>query len=125
MKAKDIMTTKLITVTSKTPILDAISLILGAGITGIPVVGDDMVPVGIITEMDLLKIMFSDIKKDKYVENFMNTAFITIDESDSIETICKFLIENKFKRAPVLSNGRLVGIISRKDLLRHIFKLKQ
>ena len=124
--ARDIMTTDVIWVKKETSIYEAGELLLRNDITGMPVVDDDMTVVGIITEQDVLKLFHEDGSgRNKTVEHFMTWPPVYSEEKDSFETICDFLLFGYFRRVPVTSKtGELVGIISRKDVLRHILTLR-
>ncbi len=51
------------------------------------------------------------------VRSIMSTDVVTFDINDSLSDICQCLMESAFRRVPIVDNGRIVGIISRKDLL--------
>ena len=94
-------------------------------ITGLPVVDKNMNLVGVVSEKDLL-ILLHTLKTKLYdsnetprtVESVMTTDVTSFDVNDRLSDVCKCLMENDFRRVPVLSDGKLVGIISRKDLLQ-------
>lgn len=119
--AKDIMTTHVICIHRSTPIIEAIDLMVTNGITGIPVVKDDSVLVGILSEQDVLRLLhtFED-EKNKPVSEFMTQPVIYFDEDESVEDICACMMKNSIRRVPVTSNGRVVGLISRSDILKQI-----
>jgi len=98
-------------------------------ITGLPVVNDDMTLAGIVSEKDILTflanmdllMLLDDIKKcDATVEDFMTSDVVTFDRYDSVSDICDCLTKKNFRRVPILSDGEVVGIISRRDLVRYI-----
>jgi CBS domain-containing protein len=124
-KAKDIMTKDVISVRKETPILQAIELLIKNEITGMPIVEDDMTLVGIITEKDALRLFYSyEDEKDKTVKDFMTRPAVHYNEDDSLQTICDFMMINYFRRVPVTSKeGKVVGIISRPDVLKYILQL--
>ena len=121
-KAKDIMTTDVISVKRQTPIYDAIRTMVDNNITGLPVVNDDMTLAGIISEKDVLQLLYSyeDLKCEGKVENFMTTAVVAFDLDENLIAVCNCLLKNNFRRVPVVSNGKLAGIITRKDIIKYI-----
>lgn len=125
-RARDIMTTDVVWVKKETSIYEAGELLLERNITGMPVVEDDMTVVGVIAEQDILRLFHADgSPKNKRVADFMTWPAVCFEDDDSFERICNFMLFNYFRRVPVTSNtGKLVGIISRHDLLRHILKLR-
>ena len=129
VKAKDIMKKNVITVRRDTPIQEAIKILVNNNITGLPVVNDDMTLVGIISEKDILRILtqmdllmvLDDIKKsDVTVEDFMTKDVVAFEQYDTLSDVCDCLIKKNFRRVPILSDGEVVGIISRRDLVQYI-----
>ena len=127
LKAKDIMTTNVVSVKKETPIYEAMALLLSNEITGMPVVDDDMNLLGIITEKDCLRLFYADEnEQDKTVQNFMTQPAVHYNENDSIQTICDFMMINYFRRVPVTSTtGKVVGILSRPDVIKHIINQRR
>ena len=121
----NIMSTDLVTVTRKNTILEAINLLVKHNVTGLPVVDKKMRLIGVVSEKDLL-IMLHTLKTRSYdsnktprtVESVMSTDVTSFDVNDRLSDVCKCLMENDFRRVPILSDGKLVGIVSRKDLLQ-------
>lgn len=127
------MKTDLITVKKETPIYDAIELISENKITGLPVVDDDMRLVGVVSEKDVLSLlndldnlMLVDELKDSVasVDDFMTKKVVSFDENDDLFDICDVLIENNFRRVPITAKGRLIGLITRADIVAYILTLK-
>ncbi len=118
------MTTDVVSVTKETPIYEAMELLIKNEITGMPVVDDDMTLVGVISEKDCLRLFYADEEeKNKTVQYFMTQPAVHYNENDSLKTICDFMMINYFRRIPVTSkNGKLVGILSRPDVIKHILK---
>ena len=119
LKAKDIMAKEVVSVKMDTPIQKALDLLLENQVAGMPVVNEDMTLVGIVTEKDLLALFSgSQGAEGKTVEDFMTQPAVHFDESESLQDICKCLQQVAFRRVPVTSEGKVVGIISRPDVLR-------
>jgi len=126
LKAKHIMTKDVICVKKDTPIYQALELMAEHKITGIPVIEDDMSLVGIISEKDVLHLFHADKgQEEKTVSDFMTKPAIYFDESESLLDVCKFLAKNIFRRVPITTKGKLVGIIDRGDIIAHIVKAKK
>ena len=123
-KAKTVMTTDLITVKKQTPIYEAIRTLVENNITGLPVVNDDMSLAGIITEKDTLKLLYNIEDKPGKVENFMTKGIVSFNEEDSLIDITECLIKSHFRRVPIVAKGKVVGVISRKDIIAYILKLR-
>ena len=127
LKARDIMTKDVISVKRQTPIYEAVELLVKNKITGIPVVEDDMTLVGILTEKDVLRLFYADEQeKNKTVSDFMTRPAVHYKENDSLQSICDFMMINYFRRVPVTSKkGKLVGIISRPDVIEYILQVRR
>ena len=126
LKAKDIMTKNVICVKKDTPIYQCLELMAKHKNTDIPVVEKDMSLVGIISEIDVLHLLYADKdQEEKTVSEFMTQPAIYFDESKNLLDVCKFLAKNIFRRIPVTSEGKLVGIIDRGDIIAHIVKAKK
>jgi CBS domain-containing protein len=123
-KAKTIMTRNVISVKRDTEVYDAIRTLDANDVTGLPVVNDDMTIAGIITEKDVISLLYDTDNKSCKVEDFMTKGVVSFNEDDSLVDITECLIENSFRRVPITSGGKLVGIISRKDIISYILKLR-
>jgi CBS domain-containing protein len=116
--AKDIMTTKVVTVNPSTSIEDAARLLVRRKISGVPVVDekDKTKVVGILTEADLL----AAPSGAKTVADVMKKRVVSVSPDTSVDEIAEILVKKKIKRVPVIDAGKLVGIVSRIDVLRAI-----
>jgi CBS domain-containing protein len=122
-KAKDIMTKEVISVRKDTPIIEAIELMAKNDITGIPVVEDDMTLVGVVTEKDVLRLFHSHKdQNNETVNSFMTQPAVHFDEDEALPDVCDCLMNYFLRRVPVTSNGKVVGIISRADIIEHILR---
>ncbi len=123
-KAKEIMNKEVITVKRKTEIYETIRILVENNITGLPVVNDDMTLAGIISEKDVLRLLYDMEDKPGNVEDYMTKEVASFDKEDSLIDITECLIKNDFRRIPILEDGKLVGILSRKDIIACILKLR-
>ena len=120
--AKDIMSTETITITKDATMKHVIQLLVTRGITGLPVVSDDMELLGIVTEKDVLKALYNRDVQVNSVADLMTGDIVSFDENDDLIKVFKGLVENNFRRVPILSQGKLVGIISRTDIIKFLSK---
>ena len=125
LKAKDIMTENTINVREDTPIYEAVELIVKYGISGMPVVKDDMSLVGIVSEKDLIKLFYGKEGENNRVRDFMTQPAVHFDEDESLLDVCDFLMKNIFRRVPITSRDKLAGIISIKDVLEYVLELSR
>jgi len=124
LETKSVMTKKLICIGKDTPIVEAIRLMASKNVTGIPVVEDDMTLIGILSEQDVLRLFHTfDEEKDRTVNDFMTQPAIHFEEDERLLDVCYCLRDNSIRRVPVTSNGKVVGVISRSDIIKCILQL--
>ena len=120
--AKHVMTPGLLTVRRNTPVYMAMEIIATGDITGLPVVDDSNKLLGVVSEKDLLKLLYDPDAKPGLVQDYMTRDVVSFDWDDSLFEICHCLINNNFRRVPILEKGRLTGIISRRDIITYIME---
>jgi CBS domain-containing protein len=143
MQAKDLMTTSVITVAPDTQVREAAQIMLRHRISAVPVVDSAGKLVGIVSEGDLLHRAEAGTERRRswwldliaspesraydyvkshavHVRDVMSTNTITVSPETSISEIAEILEERRIKRVPVTSAGRVVGIVSRADLLHGV-----
>ena len=123
IQAREIMTEEVICVRKDTPVIEAIELMASRHITGIPVVEEDMTLVGILTEQDVLRLFHTfDDEKNRKVEQFMTRPAVHFSVDEPLMDICFCLRDNDIRRVPVTSEGKVVGVISRSDIIKYILQ---
>lgn len=125
LKASDVMTKGVETIDEDKPIFEAIKILSENDWGGLPVVDKDGTLRGVISDKDLLRLLYSAKQEDGTVADYMTREVTCFEDSDSLTDICESLMNNVFRRVPILSKGKLVGIVSRSDLIRFILKLRQ
>jgi CBS domain-containing protein len=121
VKAKDIMSTTVTTVDEYANVMEVIKLLVGHNVTGLPVVDDSGRLLGMVTEKDILMLLLYDPDvKGKTVTDLMTTEIVHFDEDENLMTIFESLVKSNFRRVPILSEGRLVGIVSRRDIIKFL-----
>ncbi len=139
MQAADVMTPNVITVSPDSEVLEIATLLLEHGISAVPVVDAENRVLGIVSEGDLMRRVdnedehhkswwlriFSANSASDYVKShgrrardIMTDNPICIDEHEPLYRIAKILEKHRIKRVPVVRDGKLVGIVSRANLLR-------
>ncbi len=123
VKVKDYMTARLRlhTFTAKTNVVEAMEDLLKHRISGAPVIDEAGNMVGILSEVDLMQVVVQDSYYDEsvgIVEDYMRTEVDVIDPDMDIYTLAEKFVREHRRRYPVVSNGKLVGQISRRDVLR-------
>lgn len=116
----DIMTTRLTTFSPDTGIHEAIRILLEKRYSGAPVVDADGELVGVLSRKDCLKIVFdTSYHKDwgGQVGEYMSSPVETIDAETDLVSAAQIFLNSQYRRFPVMRDGRLVGQVSRSDLL--------
>ena len=116
-----------ISVHPETPLDRLIDLLIQHNITGVPVLNEDSSIAGIVTEKDVLSFLLDknvlDLMNERLlcettVHHIMTNQVVAFDEETPLDEICEALVNQKFRRVPITDkNGKLVGIISRKDII--------
>jgi CBS domain-containing protein len=118
LTAGAIMTPDLVTVGPELSIEEAIETLLSKEISGLPVVDESGRLVGVITEFALLAVAYDQRVKNHTVSQHMTRDVITVDVNDPLSRVADVCIVHRVRRVPVMQNGRLVGLIARRDVLR-------
>ncbi|MGB5534059.1 MAG: CBS domain-containing protein [Acidimicrobiia bacterium] len=134
MRVVDVMTTDVITAQPGWSLKQAARVMIDAGVSGLPVIGDNGIVVGIITEADFIETeagrtigrqrIFDTVFGEKRtrtpstVEAAMTRSPIVVDRNTTIAQAARLMTDRRVKRLPVVDpNGRLDGIVSRADIL--------
>lgn len=124
-KARDVMNPCVVSVRRDEDVYQAIRVMALHEITGLPVINEDGTLAGIITEKDVLSLLYDMKDRPGIVQDFMTTEVVSFEQEDDLGEIVEALQTSHFRRVPILDQGRLVGIISRRDIIKHIRALKQ
>jgi len=114
------MSTELVTITPDTEIMRAVYLLVKHDISGMPVVDEEGELVGILTERDCIATAINAGYFDEAggpVRDFMSSPVETAEADDSLMNVADRLSKSIYRRFPVIEDGRLVGLISRRDVL--------
>jgi CBS domain-containing protein len=142
MNARDVMTRDVVSVASDTPMRKIAALLVEKRISGVPVIDGSGAPIGMVSEGDLIgrseaerearqdwwltTLAEGEAVNPEFVaslsyptaRDMMSAPVISIDEKTSLGEIAGILTEHRIKRVPVVRDGRIVGIVSRADLVR-------
>lgn len=131
MRASDLMTSPPITVRPDVPIKIAASMLLEHAISAMPVVDDDGEMVGIVSEADLVPLearadprrhLLPTPQRPTHVparvDEVMTRDVVALPEDTDVGEVAKLMLEKHVKRIPIVRGSRVVGIISRRDLLK-------
>ena len=117
MIAREIMTSKVYTVSPEASVQEVAQLLTRAHISGVPVVDKDGKILGVITESDIIR---KATGEGLHVADIMNPETVVVDEETWIDQIARLLTEHHIKRVPVMHEGKLVGIVCRSDIVQAV-----
>ena len=120
IKARDTMKTNVLAVEKTTDIYEAIRIMVAHNVTGLPVIDSARMLVGIVTEKDVLRLLYDIEDRPGTVEEYMTRGVVSFDQEEDLLVIAESLKNNYFRRVPILDKGELVGIVSRKDIIRYM-----
>jgi CBS domain-containing protein len=121
LKVRDYMKTKVVTVTPNTEITLVISILIEKDISGLLVLDVNGQTVGIVTERDCIGTAVNAGYYDQLggpVSGYMTTPVESVGPDDNLVDLAVRMTQSTFRRFPVLQDGKLVGIIGRRDVLR-------
>ena len=124
--ARDFMATDLVVLRPEMTVHDAMRLFLANDISGAPVVDAHGSVVGMLTERDCLAVIYrASYHQDPggAVAEYMAAPVRTIDAGTDLVEVIEIFLRSRFRRFPVLDGTRLVGQISRRDILRSVIEL--
>jgi CBS domain-containing protein len=108
---KEVMTTNVISFREDTPVEEIALTLTSKRITGGPVIGADGDVVGIVSEVDVFS------KRGQVARDIMSQHVITVSEDTGIDEAARLLVGEKIRRVPVIKRGKMVGLLSRSDVL--------
>ena len=123
---RDFMSRNVITLSPDMEVMEAIKILVEQGISGAPVMDHHGNLVGMLTEHDCIKVALNAGYYDEWggkVAEFMHPEVETVDMDASILEIAEKFIGNEYRRYPVVDENRLVGQISRHDILKALISL--
>ena len=127
MRAKDVMSDGVVSIAATATVHEATKLLVNTHVTALPVLDANGVMVGIVSEADVIKEAARPADPapaghaeplSRPVAEIMMRDVVTADENASLGEIAALMIERRVKRVPVLRDGRIVGVVSRVDLLQ-------
>ena len=121
-KAADIMTTNVITVKEDVVLTEVIALLLRWHISALPVVDDEGKMIGIISEIDLVNLTFDGNAADTTVGEVMVTNIVSFSPNTELADLVQTFSKRHLRRVPIIDKGKVVGIVSRRDILREMLR---
>ena len=123
----DYMSKHILTLKEETPVMDAIKLFLDHKITSAPVLNEQGKVVGMFSEKDCMKVALEAAYNQSFggnVKEFMNTDAAPVDAQASIVDLVEKFQSSQRRSFPVFDGDKLVGIVSRVDVLKALLNIK-
>ena len=123
LTAKDVMQSPAVAATPLASLRDVAVQLVKNGFSGMPVAAEDGKVIGVVTESDIVRALIQGHRLEYLTaRDALSSPPITVDAEAPIETVMEKLAENRIMRVPVTNRGKLVGIISRRDVIRAILE---
>jgi len=114
------MTAAVISISEDARIDEVFELLLRHHVSGLPVVDDDKNLVGVVSELDLLVLLDGQASESSPVSEYLSGNVLTVREDDLLTDVTELFLKHNFRRLPVVRDGKLIGVISRRDMVRYI-----
>lgn len=144
MRARDVMPDAVFTVSADATVLDAAKLFVNCHVSALPVVDQTGLMLGIVSEADLVRPQPEDgatshilasaasspqsaaesLSRARKVSDVMMHDVVVAAEDTPLAELARLMSEHRVKRLPIVRNGRVVGMVSRTDLLRALIALE-
>jgi len=125
MKAKDVMTTDVISVPRDATAIEVMDILLQKQISGVPVVDEQCRALGVLSELDLL-LALDHVGSGVQVHKLMNTPVISVKEDTELDEVYGVFRDRNIRRVLVLDDDQVViGVVSRRDCLRAKLNISQ
>lgn len=125
-KTHEVMNTMVLAVSRGTLGQDIAAQFLASGKSGFPVIEHTRELIGVVTELDLLTALDSGKTLQSFTAgDIMTKPPIVVEEDTSLTAVFQIMKKKNILRVPVVRNGKLVGLVSRSDILRHMITPKK
>ena len=123
LKARDVMTKEVITIDPEAGLEETIGRLVNNKISGMPVCDKDGKVVGMISEKDILNFIFSGNINHTKVKEAMSTHIISFPPDADLDKIALVMGEKQIRRVPILENGIMVGVVSRRSIIKIVLSM--
>ncbi len=117
---KEVMVKKVITVKGGESLKNVCKTLVTQKLSGVPVVDANAKLIGFISERDIIMAVGSNDFQDKKVSDVMTRKVVSIEENIPVDQISQVFTNKPFRYIPVTKSGKLVGIVSRKDVINKL-----
>ena len=122
-KASDVMTREVVTATSGMAVTDVMELLVGKEISWLPVVDAEMQLLGVVTAYDIINFAVSGVAAQTLVGEVMSKDVFSFPPEIDLPALVNGCLKRRMHRVPIVQEGRLVGVVSRRDVMRALLDL--
>ncbi|AEF95576.1 CBS domain-containing protein [Methanotorris igneus] len=115
---REIMEEDVITIKENAEIDDIIKTFLEKNVGGTPIVNNNNQLISLITERDVIRVLKDKISEEEKVMDYMTKKVIAATAGERLKDVARTMLRNGFRRLPVVSEGKLVGIITSTDFIK-------
>ena len=129
--AADVMSRRVVTLRTNMRVIDAMRALIRHRISGAPVLDRNGNLVGLVSEFDCLRVVASglygheELEDSEPLRRVMTSEVVTILPDADVFMITQLLVDKRIRRVPVVVDGRVLGIVSRHDVLRGVHQLRR
>ena len=128
--ARDVMTRSVVTIRPDATVLEAVRVLVSRNISGVPVADATGKLLGVLSEHDCLRVLGSGAYDGEHVHltqevsDLMTVECRTVTPDKDLYSIASLFLDERIRRVPVLEDGKIVGLVSRRDVLLGIAQMR-
>ncbi len=119
---REIMNKRVVSIRPDATLAEAIQILTQQHIGGAPVVTAEGAVVGVISELAMIDVVFDSDAKNALVKEYMTAQVHTVHPDDPLSRPAQLFALYSFRRLPVVEDGKLVGIVTRRDLMNYALR---
>jgi CBS domain-containing protein len=124
-KVSRVIQRDVVTVSGQTPVYAAMRIMIDQNTTSLPVAGEGMALEGMLSEQDMLALLYQSSVASMRVSDIMTTDVVSFDEDTDLIDVCEAMVKHQIRRVPIVRDGVLSGIVSRRDVIKFLLQLRQ
>ena len=127
-KIEEIMTRDVTTIAANALVEDALKIMVQKKVSGLPVLDEEERLCGVVTEYDVLEMLLrndDDFWPIEPVADYVSHEVLTVEPTATLTEVAELFLNESVRRAPVVEDGKVVGVISRRDLVRAVLRERQ
>jgi tRNA nucleotidyltransferase (CCA-adding enzyme) len=122
---RDVMNDQAVTIRPEATVRQAIEILTRQHIGGAPVATEEGRVVGMLSELALIDVVFDPAMRDAPVSKYINPEVHVVHPDDRLSRAAQLFALYSFRRLPVVEDGKLVGVVTRRDLMNHALRTNE